>query len=619
MLAVRQIGALLLLCLAVYSPLSVAQTVANYSNFWWNPEQNGMGLNVEHQGNTVALVWFLYGGDSQPTFLTATCELTKILGKDGCRAVLNRTSGPQLSNYNPDGVFVQLTPPGEATISFDGPDKAALEFSYLDLDGTTQRGVYNVVPMKLNSAVTQGHNFTNFWWDTQKSGMGVGTLHQGRTLAGVWYHYGQFGRPTFLVWSCTLVTDSFGLDQCDARFRRPSGPPPQNYDPARFRSGEDAGAVRIRFEKPRLADFTVNAISTTGTLQSGRMALTPFVFGPKYFSPSLIIAADDRQAGDDTDWSMIDLGAKGRPRGVLVSSSYGCVGVDINPVTDMLHVMCKDRYTFGYNLRTRAIRSGPIAGWAQAEFPTVGCGLNGLCVYGYGVRGNFQLPATYTLVNPDYSVQAWKVFPPDIGGNRIPASALARGNAVFLLSIGPTGTSSGINRFDTVGRRFEFGVGADDAFIEMGAEANPVAGMAIVADTLFVAIKRGQADKDVLAFDAVTGSRRAAMDIALPDGVQGQFNAYSLSASITHLYVATRDGVRAYQPTASGGISATGMHAAPQRTAIAISYVKDFIIAAESNPTASVVDLITRAWFGGGYKESLTGQFPRTSRAFVFE
>jgi len=41
-------------CLALFSAMSHA---GNYQDWWWDPQQSGMGFNVGHQGNTVVVAW----------------------------------------------------------------------------------------------------------------------------------------------------------------------------------------------------------------------------------------------------------------------------------------------------------------------------------------------------------------------------------------------------------------------------------------------------------------------------------------------------------------------------------------------------------------------------------
>ena len=41
----------------------------NYQDLWWNPNESGWGINISHQGDVMFATWFIYGANSQPTWI----------------------------------------------------------------------------------------------------------------------------------------------------------------------------------------------------------------------------------------------------------------------------------------------------------------------------------------------------------------------------------------------------------------------------------------------------------------------------------------------------------------------------------------------------------------------
>ena len=47
-----------------------AHAAINYQDLWWvGPAENGWGINLSHQDNTLFATWFIYGANSQPFWL----------------------------------------------------------------------------------------------------------------------------------------------------------------------------------------------------------------------------------------------------------------------------------------------------------------------------------------------------------------------------------------------------------------------------------------------------------------------------------------------------------------------------------------------------------------------
>ena len=49
---------------------TLSNAANNYQDWWWNPAQSGMGLNVGQQNDSIFVAWFNYGDDTKASFLT---------------------------------------------------------------------------------------------------------------------------------------------------------------------------------------------------------------------------------------------------------------------------------------------------------------------------------------------------------------------------------------------------------------------------------------------------------------------------------------------------------------------------------------------------------------------
>ena len=103
----------------------------NYQDWWWNPSQSGMGLNVGQQDATVFVAWFNYGDDTKASFLT----MGGVLNGNTLTGALYRGTGPAPGpNYNP--AQVKQTAVGTATLTFNSNTDATLSYSYDNKSGS---------------------------------------------------------------------------------------------------------------------------------------------------------------------------------------------------------------------------------------------------------------------------------------------------------------------------------------------------------------------------------------------------------------------------------------------------------------------------------------------------
>jgi hypothetical protein len=133
------------LCLA--SGLSHATN--NYQDWWWNPAQSGMGLNVGQQNDSVFVAWFNYGDDTKASFLT----MGGVLNGNTLTGTLFRGTGPVPGpNYNP--ALVKQTAVGTATLTFNSNTDATLTYSYDNKSGSMALQRFSFASPNLNQTWT---------------------------------------------------------------------------------------------------------------------------------------------------------------------------------------------------------------------------------------------------------------------------------------------------------------------------------------------------------------------------------------------------------------------------------------------------------------------------------
>jgi hypothetical protein len=143
----------LLICLLLLSGLSHAAN--NYQDWWWNPAQSGMGLNIGQQNDTIFVAWFNYGDDTKASFLT----MGGVLNGNTLTGTLYRGTGPVPGpNYNP--AQVKQTAVGTATLNFNTNNDATLTYSYDNKGGTMALQRFSFASPNLNQTWTVVQTYT---------------------------------------------------------------------------------------------------------------------------------------------------------------------------------------------------------------------------------------------------------------------------------------------------------------------------------------------------------------------------------------------------------------------------------------------------------------------------
>lgn len=143
--------------IAIGNGIGSPASAANYQDWWWNPAQSGMGLNVGHQENMVAVSWYLYGSDSKGEFLVFSGPLNG----NAMTGSLYRYTGPRPGpGFSPGDV--DATAVGSATITFTTDSTAVMSYNFDGLSGqlNLQRFTFSSLSLNGNFAAVLGSAIT---------------------------------------------------------------------------------------------------------------------------------------------------------------------------------------------------------------------------------------------------------------------------------------------------------------------------------------------------------------------------------------------------------------------------------------------------------------------------
>lgn len=182
--------------------ISLAGVTANYTDLWWNPDEPGWGINLNHQGSKIFATLFTYEAGGGPLWLVMS---DGALQPDGSyRGALLRTTGP-VFNASPWGAVADRQV-GTMRLSFPAAERVRIDY---DVDGapvTKEVERQRFSPRSTTCAWsafdrTFSTNYQDLWWNPAEPGWGINVAHQGDTLFATLFTYGPDGRGAWYAMS----------------------------------------------------------------------------------------------------------------------------------------------------------------------------------------------------------------------------------------------------------------------------------------------------------------------------------------------------------------------------------------------------------------------------------
>ena len=172
-----------------------------YTDLWWNEQESGWGINVNHQGNIVFATLFTYDLDGSQMWLVMSNGARQ---SDGSFVgPLYRTTGPVFS-ASPWGA-VNLSTVGTMRLAFPTTEAGSLTY---DVNGITVKK--NITRQRFSTPPTcdwsrfdrsQARNFQDLWWNPAEPGWGINLTHQSKIVFATLFTYEANGRGQWLVMS----------------------------------------------------------------------------------------------------------------------------------------------------------------------------------------------------------------------------------------------------------------------------------------------------------------------------------------------------------------------------------------------------------------------------------
>ena len=106
----------------------------NFQDLYWNAAENGWGINITHQGDTVFATWFTYDADRSGMWLVMSNG--ERIAPRTYRGALFRTTGRPFSQINGTPALNQLIPVGTLTLTFTDGLNATMAYTVDGIPGT---------------------------------------------------------------------------------------------------------------------------------------------------------------------------------------------------------------------------------------------------------------------------------------------------------------------------------------------------------------------------------------------------------------------------------------------------------------------------------------------------
>jgi hypothetical protein len=239
----------------------------NYSDLWWNANEPGWGLNIQHQGDTLFATWFTYAANGQGMWLVMSNG--EKIAENVYRGELYRTTGTPFNQINGAAAFdLPINSVGAATLSFSSNTAGSFAYTVNGISGTKAIGrqafstpatcEFSLASRSANA------NYQDLWFNPSEPGWGVNLTHQGDTIFATWFTYDSNRSGMWLVMS-NGVRNASGAYQ--GTLYRTTGTPFNliaGSVAANFPLPE-VGTLSLRFIDGQNADmsYTVNGISGT--------------------------------------------------------------------------------------------------------------------------------------------------------------------------------------------------------------------------------------------------------------------------------------------------------------------------------------------------------------------
>lgn len=212
-----------------------------YQDWWWDPAQGGMGINIGQQGDTISGAWYLYDADGSPAFMIFSGKLSG----NTVRGDLWRSTGPQPGlGYDPNRV--SSTPVGSVTLTFNSATEAIFRYDYAGRNGQINLSRFGFGDLNVNGT-----------WEFVARGTVSGCPQNGEVRDLGAMRLERYGDEMTLVWASEYGSNCYAylsfeqqgaLASGEGRVYCSNGQAPFSY--SKLRLVEDLVSFEYRIDMP---------------------------------------------------------------------------------------------------------------------------------------------------------------------------------------------------------------------------------------------------------------------------------------------------------------------------------------------------------------------------------
>ncbi len=249
---------------------SFSPVTENLTDLWWDKNESGWGLNVNHQGEKVFATLFTYGADGSPLWLLMSGGERQ--GDGSFVGDLYRTSGPPF-NASPWRAIAYEKVGTMRLAAWGQWGTLTYSVNGVAVSKSIERMRFSTNTTCAWSAFDRSFafNYQDLWWNGDESGWGINFTHQGDILFATLFTYGLDGRARWYLMSRGDRVP--GTQRFQGTLYETTGPA-FNASPWGAIAYTTVGSMSVDFTGGNAAQlsYTVNGVSVN-------KAITRLVFG----------------------------------------------------------------------------------------------------------------------------------------------------------------------------------------------------------------------------------------------------------------------------------------------------------------------------------------------------
>lgn len=114
---------------------TAARTSAtNYTDLWWNAQENGWGLNLSHQGDIIFATWFTYDNSNAPVWIVS--DALRRVAPGTYSGPLYLTTGRRPQDISGTASIIAAEDVGTMTLTFQGGDRGTMAYTVAGTSGS---------------------------------------------------------------------------------------------------------------------------------------------------------------------------------------------------------------------------------------------------------------------------------------------------------------------------------------------------------------------------------------------------------------------------------------------------------------------------------------------------